>query len=343
MSQGSPLVSILVPAYNAARFLPQLCRSIQAQTYPHYEVLVANDGSNDDTPAVLAPVLADKRFHLLNWEQNRGAHQAWTILCSTARGDYWCAPGADDALYPSFLSRRVAILESNPQAFLVHGPSELIDEAGGPAQAVLAPPNLPARLPPPRSLEMLLQHNTINTPSALVRSGVTRQVLPFFHWNWGYTNDWFSWILHAATVFDLLWDSQKQNQYRIHAQSLSEDPAKKSLRHAEVALAPLCALACAARFSGVAAGVWGRWRKPLYHRWLLRALTLQARGKLNRDWVHLGAAAYYNNKASRVSLWWEAMRHAPGALLNRLREQKAARGQGFRVAGLAQINDPVFR
>ena len=67
MSQRPVLVSILVPAYNAARYLPELCRSIQAQTYPHYEVLIANDGSTDNTvvrsgsippgPAVPAPGL----------------------------------------------------------------------------------------------------------------------------------------------------------------------------------------------------------------------------------------------------------------------------------------------
>ena len=57
MSKEPALVSILVPAYNAGRYLPELCQSIRAQTYPHYEVLIANDGSNDNTVSVLAPFL----------------------------------------------------------------------------------------------------------------------------------------------------------------------------------------------------------------------------------------------------------------------------------------------
>ncbi len=342
MSQRTVLVSILVPAYNAARYLPELCRSIQAQTYPHYEVLIANDGSQDNTVAVLGPFLQDQRFQLMGWEPNRGAHHAWTILCSAARGEYWCAPGADDVLYPSFLEKRLAMMESNPQACLVHGPPELIDESGKPAEGALAPAGLPPRLTPPRSLEVFLQHNVINTPSVFVRTSVTRQLLPFFHWNWGYTNDWFSWILHAATLFDVLWDAQPQNKYRIHSQSLTERPSKAALRHAEVALSPLCALACAARFSGMAAELWGRWRKTLYHRWLLRALTLRGRGELKPEWLQQGAAAFYGNRKSRVSLWAEAVRHGPGALATRLKERRAARSQRFPVAGIAQINDPAF-
>ena len=64
MSARTPLVSILVPAYNAARFLPGLCQSIQAQTYPHYEVLIGDDGSTDNTSSVMAPFLQDSRFQI---------------------------------------------------------------------------------------------------------------------------------------------------------------------------------------------------------------------------------------------------------------------------------------
>ena len=65
MNSPAPLVSILVPAYNAARYLPELCHSIRAQTYPHYEVLIGNDGSSDNPASVLAPFLQNSRFHLL--------------------------------------------------------------------------------------------------------------------------------------------------------------------------------------------------------------------------------------------------------------------------------------
>jgi glycosyltransferase involved in cell wall biosynthesis len=343
MNSPAPLVSILVPAYNAARYLPELCQSIQAQTYPHYEVIIGNDGSTDDSASVLAPFLHDKRFQLLTWQQNRGAHQAWTILCTAARGEYWCAPGADDVLYPSFLERRVEIMESRPQAFLVHGPPELIDESGAPPQRGPPPLKLPSQLSPPRSLEVLLQHNVINTPSVLVRSSVTRQVLPFFPWNWGYTNDWFSWILHAATVFDLLWDPQVQNKYRVHSSSLSLAPEKGELRRAEVRLIPLVALRTAAQYSQWAALSWARWGRTLYWRWLRQAVALKARGGLKDEWLQLAAHAYYGARGRRVSLWAELAKHSVGLLVADVKHRRALKRQSFTVSGLAQIDDPIFR
>ena len=343
MSARTPLVSIVVPAYNAARFLPGLCQSIQAQTYPHYEVLIGSDGSTDGTASVLAPFLEDSRFQLLAWQPNRGLAAGMAILCGSMRGDYWCGTGADDLFYPSLLEKRVEVMEANPQAFLVHGPPELIDETGRPLHGGPRPLPLPPQLAPPRGLEVLLQHNVVNSPSGLVRSSVTRQVLPFLHGEWAYAPDWFFWILHAATGFDLLWDAQPLIKYRVHAESLTLSSGKAAARHAEVALTPLCALAAGARFSGWAAVLWSQWRKPLYHRWILRALKLRVRGELKDDWLQQGAAAFYGNARSRVSLWSETFRHGPGALITRLGERKACRTQRFPVAGLAQINDLVFR
>jgi glycosyltransferase involved in cell wall biosynthesis len=342
MTSSTPLVSILVPSYNAARYLPELCRSIQAQSYPHYEVIIGNDGSSDNTVAVLAPFLQDHRFQLLTWPQNRGAHQAWTILCGAARGEYWCAPGADDALYPSFLQSRVARMAANPQACLVHGAAELINESGAPVQHTHTPPHLPPQLRPPRSLEVLLQHNVINTPSVMVRTSVTRQVLPYLSWNWGYTNDWFTWILHASTVFDLLWDPEVHSKYRVHSSSLSLAPEKDDLRRAEVRLVPLVALRTAAQYSQWAALSWSRRGRALYRQWLRRAAELNRRGALKDEWLQLAAHAYYGARGRRVSLWVELARHSVGLVLAYARHRQATQRQSFVVAGLAEINDPIF-
>ena len=146
MSARTPLVSILVPAYNAARFLPGLCQSIQAQTYPHYEVIIGDDGSSDNTASVMAPFLQDNRFQLLRWQPNRGLAAGIAILYASVRGEYWCATGADDLFLPAFLEKRVETLEANPRAFLVHGQPELMDESGGPAQVGYRALDFPAQL-----------------------------------------------------------------------------------------------------------------------------------------------------------------------------------------------------
>lgn len=343
MSARTPLVSILVPAYNAARFLPGLCQSIQAQTCPHYEVLIGDDGSSDNTAAVLAPFLEDNRFQLLAWQPNRGLAAGMAILYAAMRGEYWCATGADDLFYPTFLEKRLEMLEANPRAFLVHGQPELMDESGKPAQSPQHALDLPAQLRAPRSLEVLLQHDVINAPSVMGRCGVTRQVLPFFHWEWEFSPDWFFWILHAATGFDLLWDPRVLSKYRVHSGSLSLTPEKDHLRRAEVRLMPLVALRTAAQFSHWAALTWSRWGRTLYWRWLRQAVALKARGGLREEWMQVAAHAYYGARGRRVSLWAELARHSAGIVAADLAHRRAMRRQSFTVSGLAQIDDPVFR
>jgi hypothetical protein len=246
-------------------------------------------------------------------------------------------------LYPEFLEKRVGVMEANPQACLVHGLPELIDESGKPPQHGIALLQLPPQLRPPRSLEVLLQHDVINQPSALVRASVTRQVLPFWHWEWAFSPDWFLWILHAATGFDLLWDARVLIKYRVHSTSLSWAPEKDHVRRAEVRLVPVVALRTAAQFSQWAATSWGRWGRTLYWRWLRQAAALKAKGGLKPEWLQLGAHAYYGAKGKEVSIWCELAKHGAGLVAADIRHRHAQRRQSFIVSGLAEIEDPVFR
>ncbi len=343
MSSQPPLVSVLVPTYNAANYLPALCETLQAQTYRHFEVLVADDGSTDNTAAIVAPFLRDERFRYLGWKKNRGLNQGLSILGDAAAGKYWCSPGADDLLFPAFLEKRVALLESNPQAFGAHGPPELIDENGNPTTRGPIPLKLPEQLSPPRCLDVFLQHNIIVQPSAVFRTSVTKQVLPFYSWNWAYAPDWFLWILLAATGRDLLFDSQTLIKYRVHGSSLSGTPEKDHLRHAERRLAPMLALKTAAGYSQWAASSWSRWGRILYRRWLRQALALRSRGGLRDEWVQLGAAAYYGAKGREVCFVSEVLKHGLGVIRSDMAHNSALKRQKFPVSGLAEIDDDIFR
>jgi len=344
MSSRNALVSLLVPTYNAARYLPEFCRSVQAQTYSEYEVLIGNDGSGDDPAAALAPFLTDTRFRLLQWKPNRGLNHAWATLCSVMKGDYWCSPGADDLYEPSFLEKRVESMEANPQAFLVHGLPQVIDETGAPTQrGPILLPDLPPQLIAPRPLDVLLEHDIINQPSALVRTRVTRSIFPFYQWNWEFSPDWFLWLLHAATGFDLLWDNRVLSKYRVHSASLSWTPQKDHVRHAEIRLVPLVALRTASQYSQWAAASWSRWGRILYWRWLRQAVALKARGGLKDEWTQLAAHAYYGARGKRVCLLGQLAKHGVGLVWADRMHRRAQKRQRFVVSGLAQIEDPVFR
>jgi glycosyltransferase involved in cell wall biosynthesis len=338
-----PLVSILVPTYNAAAYLPELSRSILAQSYPHFEVLILDDGSTDATKEVLLPFQKDPRFQLLSWQPNRGVNAATTALLARMKGEYWCNPGADDVLLPDFLLKRVERLRTNPQAVMVHGPCKTFNSAGHAVPNEFQTLKLPAVTEGRRALGMLLQHNVINTPSVLIRSDLTRLVAPFFFCDWKYAQDWNLWLLLLATGFDLLWDDQCLHQYRVHDKSLSNAPSHDVVRRAEIRLVPLCSLSAAAQFSHFAAELWGRWRKTLYCAWLIRATGLWRSGALRQEWLDLAARAYYGRNTNHTNLVWELAKHEFKVPFTWAKEKQFLQRQFFRVSGIAQVDDPVFQ
>lgn len=74
---ATPLVSVIVPCYNAARFLRKCLKSIAKQTHQNLEILLVNDGSTDDTLSIFQEFAAqDDRVRIVNMPQNRGVQWA---------------------------------------------------------------------------------------------------------------------------------------------------------------------------------------------------------------------------------------------------------------------------
>jgi glycosyltransferase involved in cell wall biosynthesis len=102
---SSPLVSVLVPAYNDGAYLDAALHSLAAQTCGDFEAVVADDGSTDDTAEVTAAWAArDSRFRPLRSESNRGMTENWNAALRAARGELVTKLDADDAAAPDFLS-----------------------------------------------------------------------------------------------------------------------------------------------------------------------------------------------------------------------------------------------
>lgn len=339
----SPVISVLVPSYNAAGYLVALCRSIQMQTLERFQVIIADDGSTDETEKTVAPFLSDPRFEYHRLSTNRGLGFCLLLLLQRARGEFWCSPGADDLLDPDFLERRVAKLCAFPEAVLVHGKPRYINER---SEEIIDPfgfPVPPSYLNGGEALHILLQHNIINQPSSVVRRSVTRTVLPYYFAGWKYAPDWFLWILHVATGCAVLYDDEPVHRYRIHSASLTQATGLGGLRRAEIRLVPLCSLSAATAFSLSAQHLWGRWRKTLYALWLRRVLALAREGGLHHDWLEVGARAYYGIACNHVSLMSELVRHTGSIILSSVQERHARQRQHVRVSGLAQLDHPMFR
>jgi teichuronic acid biosynthesis glycosyltransferase TuaG len=100
-----PLVSIIMPAYNAEQFLAAAIRSVLRQSYQNWELLIVNDGSTDKTPDILNQ-FDDLRIRFFS-QKNRGVAAARNVALSNMRGDFYCFLDADDLLPSDSLIKRV--------------------------------------------------------------------------------------------------------------------------------------------------------------------------------------------------------------------------------------------
>jgi hypothetical protein len=98
----------------------------------------------------------------------------------------------------------------------------------------------------------------------------------------------------------------------MYANSLSGQARLASLRRAEARLVPLCALKAATPYSPLVAEEWSQRRTTLYRLWLWRALKLQFKGALRKEWLSLASEAYYGGQPRHLSLLREFGRHGPG-------------------------------
>jgi glycosyltransferase involved in cell wall biosynthesis len=120
---NSPSVSILIPAYNAERWVGEAIESALSQTYPEKEVLVHDDGSTDGTQRIVRSFGGRVRWGA---GPNRGANTARNALTRLASGDWLQYLDADDYLLPEHVARQVEAAQAAPQADVVFSP--LTDE-----------------------------------------------------------------------------------------------------------------------------------------------------------------------------------------------------------------------
>ncbi len=105
--------SVVIVTFNHVRYLPDALESALAQTLPGVEVMVVDDGSTDDTPAVLAKYAG--RVRVVR-QPNRGPSAARNAGVAASRGEYVAFLGADDVLAPTKLAEQTAVLAREPRA-----------------------------------------------------------------------------------------------------------------------------------------------------------------------------------------------------------------------------------
>jgi glycosyltransferase involved in cell wall biosynthesis len=112
---NNPKVSVLMPIHNNEIYLREAVESILAQTYPHFELIVIDDGSTDNTFAIAQQIAQqDNRIFLYKNEKKEGLPYTRNRLLALATGEYIANLDSDDVALPHRLSRQVEFLENNP-------------------------------------------------------------------------------------------------------------------------------------------------------------------------------------------------------------------------------------
>jgi glycosyltransferase involved in cell wall biosynthesis len=113
------LVSIIIPVYNQEKYLSETLISVLNQTYFNWECILVNDGSTDNSVAVLQPFLTqDKRFHFINSE-NKGVSNARNLALQQAKGEYVLFLDGDDLIHPEKIQQALSNFQKNPDLSIV--------------------------------------------------------------------------------------------------------------------------------------------------------------------------------------------------------------------------------
>jgi hypothetical protein len=220
MSSSNPLVSVIVPAYNAANYISDAIKSICNQTWPHWELIVVNDGSVDETAKIVADFCReDPRIQMITQENGKLAKARNTGLAA-ACGQFIAFLDADDVWQPDKLAKQIQVYQETG-ANLVFSDAFHFPESRS---------DLPVRLfgkwvgffSSPEMFKNLYSGNAIPVSSALVhRAGETEDL----HFDDSSAirglEDYEMWLRLSSRGASFFGVNEKLTGYRTHATQMS--------------------------------------------------------------------------------------------------------------------------
>lgn len=128
--ETDPSVSVLIPVYNCAPFLDEALRSVRQQTFTDFECVVVNDGSKDDSLAILQKHAAEDGRMVIVDQPNGGIVSALNNGLARCRGEFIVRMDGDDVCDPDRFERQVRFLQQHPEVGVVGGWAAVIDQEG---------------------------------------------------------------------------------------------------------------------------------------------------------------------------------------------------------------------
>ena len=162
-----PLVSVIIPTHNRFAFLKKAVGSVYAQTYAHFELIVVDDGSTDNTANIVK--LYDNRLHYIK-QNNSGVAAARNRAIAKARGDYIAFLDDDDLYEPTKLQECVNYMQAHPDVVWLYSGFSFIDAQGKPLDRAAIIPEKETV-----TLHDIAMFAFIATPSVMVRTHTLKE------------------------------------------------------------------------------------------------------------------------------------------------------------------------
>lgn len=302
----SPLVSVVVPTYNYARYIEETLNSLRQQSLTDWECIVVDDGSTDDTAAIVARFAGDKRIRYV-WQQNAKQAAARNNGIRRARGEYLQFLDADDLLESEKLESQVKFLELHNDVDVIYSNVRYFD-SDRPREQRRANDKDEEWMPAVSGagdeiLLRLVQNNIMPVNSALLRRATVDEV-GLFNEKLPPVEDWEYFIRCAAAGKHFHYEDAEgvRALVRAHAESSSSD--RRRMFRAEIlmreALRPLlkddrvlglneARLAEITGLLGVEELKSGARGKALTQ--FLRAAAMDSRSRFRAKWLLCAAAA----------------------------------------------------
>ena len=214
----TPKVSVVIPTYNHARYLPYALDSVINQGYPNLEVLVIDDGSYDGTAELVKPYGSKINYI---YKENGGTPSALNLGLSLATGKYVCWLSADDALIGEKVSKQVSLMESDPSLGFSYTSFVVIDASGTKQYDV----NSAYFTHKQEMVTKLMEGCFINGSSVMMRRSALEEIgnfdesLPQAH---DY-DLWFRFLRHYSCGFL----EEPLLAYRWHGENMSKNPIEE--------------------------------------------------------------------------------------------------------------------
>jgi len=217
-------ITVVIPCYNHAQYLPDAIASVLQQTRAASEIIVVDDGSTDDTAKVAAS-FGDAICYL--YQPNGGLSAARNTGIRAAGGDYIGLLDSDDLWLPDYLSVLGAMLDDEPRLGAVYGGSQFVDAGARPLSQTVT------KTYPPEALHSVLVRGAFFPPSAVVMRKTALEQVGLFDTGLRACEDWDMW-LRISAQFPFGGSSRVLALYRMHGNNMTADLSRMQESHHRV-------------------------------------------------------------------------------------------------------------